>query len=108
MSLPEPRLDGIWRTTYSSDSGAVTLSLTLFEDDSGGVTGAGGIRATGSSPAFIVQGLARSPSVALVLASLGGDSSIFQGQRTGRDTLVGMLYSGQGKSPRALVFARLH
>jgi len=101
------RLDGVWRTSYSTDSGVFAFSLTLVEDDSGGVTGTGGVRAARTSPAFIVRGLARSSSVALVLASIGGDSSVFQGQLTNRDSLVGTLYGGQGKPPKVLVLGRL-
>ena len=103
---PAARLDGVWRTNYMTDSALFAFSLTLVEDDSGNVTGIGGIRNARTSPAFTVHGLTSSSSVALVLAPIGGDTSVFQATHVSRDTLVGVLYRGQKKPPQVLVLAR--
>jgi len=91
-----------------TDSAVFAFSLTLVEDDSGRVTGIGGVRSARTSPALTVHGLTSSSSVALVFAPIGGDTSVFQAKHVSRDTLVGMLYRGQKKPPQVMVLARAY
>jgi hypothetical protein len=81
------RLTGGWDISVpEADAGG---ELTLVENDTGGVSGSGRIGRGETWSAIEVSGLRAKRSVSL---GMGGDSR-FQGRLSGRDSIVGDLFS---------------